>query len=29
VTVENTDHYRLMREFCADPKVFIETMLEE
>jgi predicted ATPase len=29
VTVENTDHYRLMREFWADPKVFIETMLEE
>jgi len=28
-TVENTDHYRLMREFWADPKVFIETMLEE
>jgi predicted ATPase len=29
VTVEATDHYRLMREFWADPKVFIETMLEE
>ena len=29
VTVEETDHYRLMREFWADPKVFIETMLEE
>jgi predicted ATPase len=29
VTVEDTDHYRLMREFWADPKVFIETMLEE
>jgi predicted ATPase len=29
VTVENTDHYRLMREFWADPKAFIETMLEE
>ena len=29
VTVETTDHYRLMREFWADPKVFIETMLAE
>lgn len=29
VTVEDTDHYRLMREFSANPKVFIETMLEE
>ena len=29
VTVEATDHYRLMREFWADPKTFIETMLEE
>jgi predicted ATPase len=29
VTVEDTDHYRLMREFWANPKVFIETMLEE
>jgi predicted ATPase len=29
VTVEDTDHYRLMREFWADPKMFIETMLEE
>jgi predicted ATPase len=29
VTVEATDHYRLMREFWADPKVFLETMLEE
>ena len=29
VTVENTDHYRLMREFWSDPKSFIETMLEE
>jgi predicted ATPase len=29
VTVEDTDHYRLLREFWADPKVFIETMLEE
>jgi predicted ATPase len=29
VTVEATDHYRLLREFWADPKAFIETMLEE
>jgi predicted ATPase len=29
VTVEDTDHYRLMREFWADPRMFIETMLEE
>src|SRR5713226_4935849 len=29
VTVEDTDHYRLMREFWSDPKTFIETMLEE
>jgi len=29
VTVEDTDHYRLMREFWADPKTFIATMLEE
>jgi predicted ATPase len=29
VTVEETDHYRLMREFWADPKTFVTTMLEE
>jgi predicted ATPase len=29
VTVEDTDHYRLMREFWTDPKTFIETMLDE
>ena len=29
VTVQETDHYRLLREFCADPDAFIETMLEE
>jgi predicted ATPase len=28
VTVEDTDHYRLMREFWSDPKGFITTMLE-
>jgi predicted ATPase len=29
VTVQDTEHYRLMREFWADPKSFIDTMLEE
>ena len=29
VTVEETEHYRLMREFWADPEGFIKTMLEE
>jgi predicted ATPase len=29
VTVDATDHYRLMREFCADPQTFIETMLAD
>jgi predicted ATPase len=29
VAVEDTDHYRLMREFWSDPTGFIETMLEE
>ena len=29
VTVEETDHYRLMREFCADPATFIAAMMEE
>lgn len=28
-TVESTDHYRLMREFCADPDSFVATMLDE
>ncbi len=28
-TVEQTDHYRLMREFCADPARFVETMMQE
>ena len=25
VTVEQTDHYKVMREFCADPETFIDT----
>ena len=29
VTVEDTDNYRVMREFWVDPAVFIATMLEE
>jgi predicted ATPase len=29
VTLEQTDHYRLMREFFVDPKVFVGTALEE
>ena len=29
VKVEDTDHYRLMREFWADPATFIDTVLEE
>jgi predicted ATPase len=29
ITVEQTDHYRLMREFFAGPQAFIETMLDE
>jgi predicted ATPase len=29
VTVEETDHYRLMREFCADPAGFVEAMMGE
>ncbi len=29
VEVEDTDHYRLMREFWSDPARFVDTMLEE
>jgi predicted ATPase len=28
-TVEQTDHYRLLQEFCADPATFIEESLKE
>ena len=28
VTVEATDHYRLMREFWADPRGFVEAMID-
>jgi predicted ATPase len=29
VTVEQTDHYKVMREFCADPTGFVEAVIEE
>jgi predicted ATPase len=29
VALEETDHYRLLREFCTDPRTFISTALEE
>ena len=29
VRLEGTDHYRLWREFFADPQAFVDTMLEE
>jgi predicted ATPase len=29
VAVEDTEHYRLLREFWSDPAGFVETMLEE
>jgi predicted ATPase len=29
VTLQETDHYRVMREFCADPAGFIEASMEE
>jgi hypothetical protein len=29
VTVEQTDHYKVMREFCADPTGFVEATLAE
>jgi predicted ATPase len=28
IGLEATDHFRIMREFCADPAVFIKAMLE-
>jgi predicted ATPase len=27
-TVLDTDHYRMMREFCADPAAFVDSLLE-
>jgi predicted ATPase len=29
VALEETDHYRLMREFCADPETFIDSVLAD
>jgi predicted ATPase len=29
VDVKQTDHYRVMREFCDDPKGFVEAVFEE
>src|SRR5216683_5717816 len=29
VTVEQTDHYKVLREFCADPAGFVEAALDE
>ena len=29
VTVDQTDHYKVMREFCADPTGFVEAVVEE
>ena len=28
-TVKETDHYKVMREFCADPKGFVEAVIDE
>jgi predicted ATPase len=29
VTLEQTEHFRLIREFCADPALFVDTMMAE
>ncbi len=29
VHLRDTDHYRLMREFCDDPKGFVEAVITE
>jgi hypothetical protein len=29
VTIEETYHYKIMREFCADPAGFVEAVIEE
>ncbi len=29
VKLEDTDHFRLLREFCIDPATFIATMMDE
>ena len=29
VTVKDTDHYKVMREFCEDPKGFVDAAIAE
>ena len=29
VTVRETDHYKVMREFCEDPEGFVQAAIEE
>jgi hypothetical protein len=29
VTVEETDHFKVMREFCGDPRGFVEAVIDE
>jgi predicted ATPase len=29
VTIEQTDHYKVMREFCADPAGFVQAAMEQ
>jgi predicted ATPase len=29
VTLQGTDHYRLLREFCVNPVVFIDSTMED
>jgi predicted ATPase len=29
VTIEQTNHYKVMREFCDDPAGFVEAVIEE
>jgi predicted ATPase len=29
VAVEQTDHYKVMREFCDDPTGFVEAVMAE
>jgi predicted ATPase len=29
MTVKETDHYKVMREFCDDPAGFVEAAMEE
>jgi len=29
VTVKETDHYKVMREFCGDPAGFVEAAIAE